>query len=68
MAAEVRFDLHHRAPLCLLELFDAAAASLADWSEFDAEAERWGIEVHWGVCAEEYPGPVGCSSIASLGP
>ena len=23
----------------------AAAAGLADWSEFDAEAERWGIDV-----------------------
>jgi hypothetical protein len=26
-------------------LFDAAAGSLADWSEFDAEVEHWGIEV-----------------------
>jgi hypothetical protein len=25
----------------LLRLFDVAAAGLADWSEFDAEAERW---------------------------
>jgi hypothetical protein len=29
----------------LLRLFDAAATGLADWSEFDAEAERWGIEI-----------------------
>ena len=28
-----------------MRLFDVAAAGLADWSEFDAEAERWGIEV-----------------------
>jgi hypothetical protein len=45
MAAETRADVHHGAPRCLLGLFDAAAAGLADWSEFDAEAERWGIEV-----------------------
>jgi len=45
MAAEARADVHHSAPRCLLGLFDAAAAGLADWSEFDAEAERWGIEV-----------------------
>ena len=46
MAAEVSVDVHHFAPRCLLGLFDAAAAgSLADGSEFDTEAERWGIEV-----------------------
>jgi hypothetical protein len=45
MAAEDRVDVHLRAPSCLLGLFDAAAGCLADWSEFDAEAERWGIEV-----------------------
>ena len=45
MAAEVRVDVHHGAPRCLLRLFDAAAGDLADWSEFDAEAERWGIDV-----------------------
>jgi hypothetical protein len=44
MAAEARADVHHSAPRCLLGLFDAAGG-LADWSEFDAEAERWGIEV-----------------------
>jgi hypothetical protein len=43
--AEARVDVHHRAPRCLLRLFDAAAGSLADWSKFDAEAERWEIEV-----------------------
>jgi hypothetical protein len=45
MAAEARADVHHGVPRCLLRLFDAAAAGLADWSEFDAEAERWGVEV-----------------------
>jgi hypothetical protein len=45
MAAEARTDVHHGAPRCLLRLFDAAAIGLADWSEFDAEVERWGIEV-----------------------
>src|SRR5215210_250049 len=45
MAAEARIHVHHRAPRCLLGLFDAAAGGLADWSEFDAEAERWDIEV-----------------------
>jgi hypothetical protein len=45
MAAEARVDVHHRAPRCLLGLFDAVATGLADWSEYDAEAERWGIEV-----------------------
>ena len=29
----------------MLGLFDVAAAGLADWSEFDAEAERFSIEV-----------------------
>ncbi len=45
MAAEARVEVHHGAPRCLLGLLDAAAAGLADWSEFDAEAARWGIEV-----------------------
>jgi hypothetical protein len=45
MAAEVRVDVHHGAPCCLLGLFAAAAGVLADWSEFDAEAERFSIEV-----------------------
>jgi hypothetical protein len=44
MAAETWVNVHHGAPRCLLGLFDAAAAGLADWSEFDAEAEGWGIE------------------------
>ncbi len=35
-------DSHHQAPRCLLRLYDLAAAGLADWSEFDGEAERWG--------------------------
>ena len=41
MAAEARADVHHGVPRCLLRLFDVAAAGLPDWSEFDAEAERW---------------------------
>jgi hypothetical protein len=45
MAAEVRVEVHHRAPRCLLGLFDAAAADLVDWSEFDAEAGRWSVEI-----------------------
>jgi hypothetical protein len=32
MAALARVDVHHFAPRCLLGLFDAAAAGLADWS------------------------------------
>jgi hypothetical protein len=52
MAAEVRVDVHHGAPRCLLRLFDAAAGDLADWSEFDAEVERWGIEVR-GLSRED---------------
>jgi hypothetical protein len=36
MAAESGADVHHGAPRCLLGLFDAAAAGLAEWSEFDA--------------------------------
>ncbi len=39
-------------PSCLLGLFDAAAGGLADWSEFDAEAERWGKEVR-GLSRED---------------
>ena len=45
IAAEARADVHYSAPRCLLGLFYAATAGLADWSEFDAEAERWGIDV-----------------------
>jgi hypothetical protein len=45
MAAESGADVHHGAQRCLLRLFDAAAAGLADWSEFDAEAKRLSIEV-----------------------
>jgi hypothetical protein len=52
MAAESGADVHHGAPRCLLGLFDAAAGDLADWSEFDAEAERWGIEVR-GISRED---------------
>jgi hypothetical protein len=52
MAAEARTDVHHRAPRCLLALFDAAVGGLADWSEFDEEAERWGVEVR-GLSRED---------------
>ena len=52
MAAEARTDVHHGAPRCLLGLFDAAATGLAEWSEFDAEAARWGIEVR-GLSRDE---------------
>jgi hypothetical protein len=45
MATESGADVHHDAPRCLLGLFDAPATGLADWSVFDAEVERWGIEV-----------------------
>jgi hypothetical protein len=44
IAAEARTDVHHDAPLCLLSLFDATAEGLCAWSEYDAEAARWGIE------------------------
>jgi hypothetical protein len=45
MAAESGGDVHHGALRCLLGLFDAVDGDLADWSEFDAEAERLSIEV-----------------------
>ena len=38
-------DVHHGAPRCLLGLFDAATGGLVARSEFDAEGERWRIEV-----------------------
>ncbi len=37
-------NIHHGAARCLLALFDRAAEGLAPWSEFDAEAERWGVD------------------------
>lgn len=52
IAAEATTDVHHGAPRCLLGLFDAAATGLADWSEFDEEAERWGVEVR-GLSRED---------------
>jgi hypothetical protein len=52
LAAEPRADVHHGAPRCLLELFDTAAGSLADRSEFEAEVESWGIEVR-GLSRED---------------
>jgi hypothetical protein len=45
-------DVHHGAPRCLLRLFDAAAGALVAWSELDAEAERWRIEVR-GLSRED---------------
>jgi hypothetical protein len=52
MAAESGAEVRYGAPRCLLGLFDVAAAGLADWSEFDAEAERWGVEVR-GLSRED---------------
>jgi hypothetical protein len=52
MGAKSGVDVHHGAPRCLLGLFDAAVGGLADWSEFDAEAERWGIEIR-GLSRED---------------
>jgi len=52
MAAEAGADVHHGAPRCLLGRFDAAAGVLADWSVFDAEAERLSIEVR-GLSRED---------------
>ena len=37
--------VHHGAARCLLSLYEAAAEGLAEWAEFDAEAERWGVDV-----------------------
>lgn len=37
-------EAHHQAPRCLMRLFDLAAEGGIPWSEFDAEAERWGVE------------------------
>jgi hypothetical protein len=51
MAAETRSDVYHGAPRCLLGLF-YAAGGLADRSEFDAGAERCGIEVR-GLSGED---------------
>jgi hypothetical protein len=46
MASLARVDVHHRgAPRCLLGLFDAAFGGLADWSEFNAEAQHLSVEV-----------------------
>lgn len=38
------FASHHQIPRCLLSLFDLAAAGCIPWSDFDVEAERWGVE------------------------
>jgi hypothetical protein len=52
MAVEARVEVHHGAPRCLLGLLDAAATGLVDWSEFDTEVARWGIEVR-GLSRED---------------
>jgi|SRR5919112_4445146 hypothetical protein len=52
MAAEAGVDVHHSAPRCLLELFDAAAGGFADWAEFDADVDRLSIEVR-GLSRED---------------
>ena len=54
MAALAKVDVHHGATHCLLGLFDTVAGSLAEWSEFDAETERRGIEVR-GLSREGRP-------------
>src|SRR5829696_9121727 len=45
MASESGADVHHSVPRCLLRLVDAVARDFAEWSEFDAEAERLSIKV-----------------------
>src|SRR5215216_1898619 len=45
MAAEYKAEVHLGALRCLLGLFDAATGDLTGWTEFDAETERWGVEV-----------------------
>ena len=52
MAAGAKVDVYHFAPRCQLGLFDAAAGGFADWSEFVAEAECWGVEVR-GLSRED---------------
>jgi hypothetical protein len=52
MAAEAGVEVHHGAPSCLLRLFDATATGLTDRPEFDAEAERWGVEAR-GLSRED---------------
>ena len=52
MAAQSGAEVRHGAPRCLLGLFGAAAAGLADRSQFDAEAERLSIEVR-GLSRED---------------
>ena len=46
MAAEetAAVHVHHGAARCLLSLFDRAAEGSGPWSDFDAEAERWGVD------------------------
>jgi hypothetical protein len=53
MDVRPRLGGHHGA----LRLFDAAAGCLADWSEFDLEAERWGVEFR-GLSHEELVAPI----------
>jgi len=36
---------HHGTPRCLLRLYDLAGIGEIPWAEFDAEAERWGVDV-----------------------
>jgi hypothetical protein len=42
--ARAAVHVHHGAARCLLSLFDAAAEGLSSWADFDAEAERWGVD------------------------
>ncbi|CAA9419202.1 hypothetical protein AVDCRST_MAG82-1309 [uncultured Rubrobacteraceae bacterium] len=36
--------VHHGAARSLLSLYDQAAEGFGPWSDFDAEAERWGVD------------------------
>jgi hypothetical protein len=46
MATEARatVHVHHGAARCLLSLYDRAAEGSGPWSDFDAEAGRWGVD------------------------
>src|ERR671920_1642159 len=63
MAAEAGVDVHHSAPRCLLELFDAAAGGFADWAEFDADVYRLSIEVR-GLSREDVSRLIESSTLA----
>lgn len=43
VAAARAAHVHHGAARCLLSLYDRAAEGSGLWADFDAEAERWGV-------------------------